>query len=273
MTSFNKKYSTLIAFLIIAVILIGTGYALGERGMLLRSLISTYLLILSGALLFVLIVYKYFYKYKITILTIILPLFIFLNICEDLLEKQLSVFDNAIYGYVSELISKNMTIFMKAVSFLGSGVVLTAIVLLSLIIFRNSKKYFFYSQMIILNLILSSLLNTTFKMFFHRERPSILRLAEAGGFSFPSGHSMISMCFYGFIIFIIYKNMRNPWRYIAALVLSLLIIMIGISRIYLGVHFASDVIAGFSAGLAWLSVFIALVKKTKAYNSLGLKGL
>jgi undecaprenyl-diphosphatase len=72
---------------------------------------------------------------------------------------------------------------------------------------------------------------------------------------------MISMSFYGFIAYLFYANMKSRWKYAIIGSFSVIILLIGISRIYLGVHYASDVLAGFSAGLTWLAVFVMLVNK------------
>ena len=79
------------------------------------------------------------------------------------------------------------------------------------------------------------------------------------GYSFPSGHSMISMAFYGLIIYYVWKNVKNiKIRNITCILLSILILLIGISRIYLGVHYASDVLGGFIISIAYLIVFITI---------------
>ncbi|MCX7745781.1 MAG: phosphatase PAP2 family protein [Clostridia bacterium] len=115
--------------------------------------------------------------------------------------------------------------------------------------------------MVLANLTASVLLNQIFKLLFHRPRPNVLRFVEIGGYSFPSGHSMAGISFYGFFIFLCLKYLKDRSKYGIAGALGLLVMAIGISRIYLGVHYASDVLAGFSAGLAWLAVFIAITKR------------
>ncbi|MCK9906483.1 phosphatase PAP2 family protein, partial [Frankia sp. Cpl3] len=89
-------------------------------------------------------------------------------------------------------------------------------------------------------------------------RPSMHHLVEAGSYSFPSGHAMVSAAFYGMLGYLIWLNLRQrtkPAWYVVALTV-LLIVAIGISRVYLGVHFPSDVIAGFAAGSIWLTACI-----------------
>ena len=82
------------------------------------------------------------------------------------------------------------------------------------------------------------------------------------GYSFPSGHSMIAVSFYGFIIFLIWRmNIKKIYKFLFSLFTGFLIFLIGISRIYLGVHFPSDVIGGYSISLCFLIVYISLIRK------------
>ena len=93
-----------------------------------------------------------------------------------------------------------------------------------------------------------------------RVRPVGIALIEQGGYSFPSGHSMMAFAFYGFIIYLINKsNMAKKKKIVITTLLSILILLIGVSRIYLGVHFASDVLGGFILSLIHLILFMFLV--------------
>ncbi len=83
------------------------------------------------------------------------------------------------------------------------------------------------------------------KNYFERSRPEGIELTLAGGFSFPSGHAMLSMVFYGFLAILLIRNHRSIKANFAALALSILVLLIGFSRVYLNVHYASDVLAGF----------------------------
>ncbi len=92
-------------------------------------------------------------------------------------------------------------------------------------------------------------------------------LAGAMGFSFPSGHALMSTTFYGLLIFIVYENVKNKllkWTLIVAL--CLLVLFIGISRVYLRVHYASDVVAGFCVGTTWLLLSLWGLSKIEKYN-------
>lgn len=240
---------------------IGLGFVLGEKWRIVEKLIKAYSLILILLAVFIFVVLKYFSRHKKVIFAITFPLLLFIKLSEDLIRKELSVFDNTIYGFVSKFISKGSTGFMKFISFLGSGQFLIAVAVVSVFALWKNKKYSFYGKMVAVNLLVSSILNETFKIIFHRVRPDELRLIEISGFSFPSGHSMVGISFYGFIAYLFYRNMKSRWKYFIVTMLSVLILLIGLSRIYLGVHYASDVLAGFSAGLAWLAVFITLINR------------
>ena len=94
--------------------------------------------------------------------------------------------------------------------------------------------------------------------FYH----TVFRIVDESGYSFPSGHSMASMAFYGFLTYLIYKNVENKYiKWALCTILTLLIILIGISRIYLGVHYTSDVLAGFTISVSYLIIYTSIVKK------------
>ena len=116
--------------------------------------------------------------------------------------------------------------------------------------------------LVIINLILNSLLNLALKNIFTRGRPTITHLIKENGYSLPSGHAMASLAFYGLIIYLVYKsvNLSKKVKTILISLLTLLIILIGISRIYLGVHYVSDVIAGYSITTFYLIIYTEIIK-------------
>lgn len=97
-------------------------------------------------------------------------------------------------------------------------------------------------------------LNTLVKLLLQRDRPSLQHLTEAGGYSFPSGHAMVAMGFYGtiFAIWAMYRHDHGRSISFPLVAGALLILLIGLSRIYLGVHYPSDVAGGYIAGALWL---------------------
>jgi membrane-associated phospholipid phosphatase len=115
--------------------------------------------------------------------------------------------------------------------------------------------------------ISSLLLMFCLKFIFHRDRPLTPLLDAAQGYSFPSGHALNSITFYGLIIFIVWQNEKNNFlKWLLTILLVLLIIFIGISRVYLRVHYASDVLAGFSVGLMWLLLSLWVLNKIEFYS-------
>ena len=177
----------------------------------------------------------------------------FILILTLILNGNISNFDNSIYSLISNMISNNMTSFMKIITFLGSAYTIVTITIL-FILFGKDKKYFS------INLISIFLLNQLLKRIIQRPRPVDINIINESGYSFPSGHSMVSMAVYGLIIYYIYKNMNNKrLKWILILLLSILILLIGFSRIYLGVHYASDVLGGFILSLIWLIIFILII--------------
>lgn len=98
-----------------------------------------------------------------------------------------------------------------------------------------------------------SLLTLLLKNVYDRQRPSINAEIDAVGYSFPSGHSMGSLIFYGFVIYLVVRTHQRRWiQWLTVTLLGMLVLLIGSSRIYLGAHFPSDVLAGYAAGLIWL---------------------
>lgn len=165
----------------------------------------------------------------------------------------INTIDSSIYNTIVRLMNTNLTFIMTFISHLGSAVTLITLVIGGVLLLKNKK----HSRLIALNLILVFVLNRLLKLIIARPRPEVLKLAEAGGYSFPSGHAMISFGFYGFLIYLVYKNISNKKiKYPLIIFLSILILLIGISRIYLGAHYATDIIGGFAIGFVYLVVFV-----------------
>jgi undecaprenyl-diphosphatase len=185
---------------------------------------------------------------------------IFTFVAINVFTEKTGNFDDCIYKSISLYIKPMVTDIMILLSFFGSAMFFTAFGVISFAASWRKSQYTFYISMILINLCLCGIINTGVKQLFHRDRPNIMRLVEISGFSFPSGHSMVSISFYGFMIYLIYKYCKTKWRYFGIAILSILILFIGVSRIYLGVHYASDVIGGFALGSLWLSIFIFIIE-------------
>lgn len=179
-------------------------------------------------------------------------LFAFVDLSEDVYHNEVAGFDNVVTGFVRQNISDKLTEIMKTISNIASPTVITIIAVILILYFIYRQKL--YTVFIIPTVVLGSLfLNLILKGMFGRERPSIEHLVEAMGQSYPSGHSMVSFSFYGLLIYLACINLKNIYiKVILSMLLGLLILSIGTSRIYLGVHYPSDVLAGFAIGSFWL---------------------
>ena len=187
-----------------------------------------------------------------------LSILIFLVITNLLLKEQIHVFDNFIFSGIKKVRSEPLTVVFKFITFFCSTEFLL-IATIAIMIFSKNKKRAFY---IALNVLICFLLNQGLKHVFLRPRPEDINLITEGGYSFPSGHSMVSLAFYGLFIYIIYHmRLKKFKKNIYCILLALLTLLIGISRIYLGVHYASDVLAGFAISMAYLIIYIKLFYK------------
>lgn len=164
--------------------------------------------------------------------------------------------DSFVYGIISKYISSDLTIFVKYLTYIGSAAAVIGVVVFVFIFFKN-KKYSLYMS---INLISITILQLILKNIFSRHRPIDINLIEETGYSFPSGHSLTAMAFYGFIIYLIYNsNIKYKGLFISLFVL--IIIAIGLSRIYLGVHFFTDVLGAFTFSLSYLIIYTEIIKK------------
>lgn len=172
-------------------------------------------------------------------------------------DGKIDRFDLALIAFVQGLESPLMTAVMKGFTWLGTGgpviiaTVVVAWVLYAALGFRKELLLLFAAGSG------SFLLNIGLKLLFRRERPSLHRIAEAVGYSFPSGHSMAAFSLYGLLVYLLWKHACGGWQ--KGLLLSvgaLLILSVGTSRIYLGVHYPSDVVAGYLASCCWVSVAV-----------------
>lgn len=184
---------------------------------------------------------------------------IFIELTEELKEEVLPLYDQEITNYVISYRNPFLTkyfIFMTNVGDLyGYLVVLAISGIVSYFVFKKWRGV----VQTVLVLILASLSNVMLKRFIDRARPDIEHLVSVETLSYPSGHAMSAMAFYGFVIYLFFRFKINKFFKIAIMLFLVFIILsIGISRIYLGVHFPSDIAGGYIAGLIWV-VFCILI--------------
>lgn len=183
----------------------------------------------------------------------------FLLLAEDVFHKEIMNGDVIGYKFISTyLISDFLTPIVKFITNFGGAIYLIGITIILCIVIKNKK----IGIAIISNLAIVTIFNQLLKRILQRPRPEEFRIINESGYSFPSGHSMISMAFYGFLIYLIYKNVKNKYiKWSLIIVLGILIISIGISRIYLGVHYTSDVVAGFLMAISYLIIYTSMINK------------
>ena len=181
----------------------------------------------------------------------------FLELAEDVFNKEIMNGDIIGYKIISTfLISDFATPIAKFITNFGGAIFIILLTVILIAVIKNKK----IGLSILANLAIITILNQLLKRILQRPRPTEYRIIEESGYSFPSGHSMISMAFYGYLIYLIYKYVENKnAKWILISLLSVLICLIGISRIYLGVHYTSDVLGGFLISISYLVIYISAV--------------
>lgn len=185
-----------------------------------------------------------------------IALIIFFFILKEYYSNDLNNFDQFIYGLLSKYQTPWLTNIFKFISHLCGPITIITLLFL-LLVFGKNKEYDRYTAIITTG---AFILNYIVKMICRRPRPIDINLITETGFSLPSSHAMVSVTFYGFLIYYIYKSdMKKNKKITLEIILSLLIFLIGVSRVYLGVHFASDVLAGMSLSIFYFILFIKLI--------------
>lgn len=190
----------------------------------------------------------------------------FLFITKTIFWDKADTFDLNAFRFMEVYVSDSSTNFMILMSALGSYqfLILANALLTSYFLFRRRKWYSIKIPAISLSSVTVMLL---LKEWFKRPRPLTPLLEPAYGLSFPSGHAMGAVTFYGLLIYFLFKTKMNAYlRIVLIIPLALLIVMIGLSRIYLRVHYASDVIGGFCAGIIWLIISIVIINRVEVYS-------
>jgi membrane-associated phospholipid phosphatase len=183
---------------------------------------------------------------------------------DEVLEGQTRRFDDTTRTAVHQLASPGLTVAMRGISFLGSTYFLLALTIVVVVCFllRHWQRE---AMLFAITMAGGGLLDVTLKHAFHRARPvPFFNLVVPSSYSFPSGHALGSFCFYGALAAILATRLRDRSIRIALWYSSaLIILLIGFSRIYLGVHYTTDVLAGFAAALIWI-VVVAFVEQRLA---------
>lgn len=181
---------------------------------------------------------------------------IFLLILYFVINNKFVKFDDFIYNIVSFNKSEFMVNFYKFITFFGSTIFMVSLVILLLLFYKNKKGIY-----IAITMIGSTLLNNIVKILVKRIRPLELMLVDESSYSFPSGHTMAAVSMYGLLIYLIWcSNASKKAKIIATISILILILLVALSRIYLGAHYASDILGAVVLSLLWLSIIIDIFK-------------
>jgi undecaprenyl-diphosphatase len=188
--------------------------------------------------------------------SLIILLFLLALILNTKFSNEITQFDQSITNCVNNINSPILTKLMLSITFLGSFTALAIIVIVSFFLLNNKKTSFLIS----LNLLIVHLFNRFLKYIYNRTRPEFTIIEETGS-SLPSGHAMCAIAFYGLLIYLNNKLVNDKTqRIIFNIFMVLLIILIGFSRIYLNVHYFTDIMFGYAFGLLTLLIFINIIK-------------
>ena len=175
--------------------------------------------------------------------------------------------DLAVFKNLSKYDHPRLTRFMEKVTFLGNHKFLVPANLSVIFYFLFVRKHTWFSIRVV-SIALSSLgMMFLLKYLFQRNRPADPLLYAVRGKSFPSGHALMSITFYGLLIYIINARVQGPFLKIGSIAsLLVLVKLIGFSRIYLRVHYTSDVLAGYVIGGSWLAVSLKTLQSLEEFN-------
>ncbi|WP_060795607.1 phosphatase PAP2 family protein [Staphylococcus lugdunensis] len=172
--------------------------------------------------------------------------------------------DNEVYEFIYASESFITTSILLGATKIGEVWAMLSLSLM-LIAYLMLKRCKIEALFFVLVMGLSSILNPVLKNIFDRERPTLLRLIDITGFSFPSGHAMGSTAFFGSVMFIINRKMSGADKGIIIGLCALMMLMVSISRVYLGVHYPTDIVAGIIGGVFCI-VLSTLILRKKLYN-------
>jgi len=204
----------------------------------------------------------------VVLVIFLLSLIVFVVIVRHIFVMKDSQFDFRVFDFLSSHVSPRNNGIMLFFTYLGKHNFLIPANIALIIFFLFVRQHRWYSIKVPAIALSSLALMFLLKNLFGRPRPDIPLLEEARGLSFPSGHALMSVTFYGLLIYIAWKLIRLKWlKWTLVIFLVFLIFVIGLSRIYLRVHYASDVLAGFAVGFLWLVFSIWALNRMEKFSN------
>lgn len=193
-------------------------------------------------------------------------LLLFLSFTDEMLEADFTDFDIWFSHLIYGLRMSNLTSFMLFITFIGSkfSIALVSLISIVFLVKRHKKEAVLFS----LSLIIGTILNAALKILIQRPRPELSPLIAERSFSFPSGHAMNSFIFFALAAYFSYHFFKSKrFTIIFTIFSALCVLLIGFSRIYLGVHYLTDVVAGYIAGFWWF-ITVLLIDRTFIFYKL-----
>ncbi|HET6569442.1 MAG TPA: phosphatase PAP2 family protein [Rhodothermales bacterium] len=203
---------------------------------------------------------EYGLAFTLTFLAILAALWLFIALIEVITEHSTAYWlDTTVQGAVSAIRTPTRTAWAEFITDLGGtrGSVVGAVILGLILLFR--RRWWALLGLVFATGV-GGLVVLGLKAFFQRPRP-LEQVIHAGGYSFPSGHAFAAMVFFGYVIYEAARHLKNKlWRAVVIVLSTLLIIGIGLSRVYLNVHYLTDVLGGFASGFVWLCAVIFIIR-------------
>lgn len=197
----------------------------------------------------------------VVLLSFLAAFFAVLLIIKNIVFPDNKVFDDHAFRYLKHVVSPRNTSVMEFITIFGSHNFLVPAYLFLIFYFFFLKKDRWLGIKITAVSFSSLIVMFTLKEIFQRQRPDDPLLYHASGLSFPSGHAFMSFSFCGVILYLIYRMKQPVWIKICLMTLMLAFtFLIGLSRVYLRVHYASDVVAGFCMGFMWVVISLLVVR-------------
>lgn len=204
-------------------------------------------------------------KFLLVGLLFLVSLFVLFQLIHDVFAEKETGFDAMLSAFTESIASPAMTRTIQLISFLGSArylVIMPALVVLLFSFYRDMR---WNGLRVLIISFTTSLLNELLKHYYERPRPDLAPLGVTG-FSFPSGHTMNGGVFHGLLIYITWTTVKNKvWRWVLSVFFTLIVLLVGLSRIYLHIHYATDVAAGYLIGILWLILSLYLMSRIEYF--------
>jgi len=194
---------------------------------------------------------------KLWLIVLLIVIILFSIIMQSNIYDKIVLFDYKVFNIIQKIIDNKLTFIFKVLTNFGD-LYIPCVILVCILLFIKNKWYFILQSA---GYLTSGLIAYLLKIIIARERPLEALIKIPRSFSFPSGHTLTSIVFYGLLCYLLtYKKEKNI-KIIGIIITSLLIISIAVSRVYLGVHYFSDVIGGLILGIIILKIIINIIEK------------